>query len=57
MDDHSTPYGIQEAHVSTAAPDSIDAAALVHAQTHLKRSAISHYHIRATDQTLSLIHI
>src|SRR6266571_825948 len=43
---------IQETHVSTAAPGSIDAAALAHAQTHLTRSTISHYHVPATDQTV-----
>src|SRR5262245_36641287 len=52
MGDHSTSYGLQETRVSTAAPDSIDAAALVHAQTHLQRSTISHYHLPATDQTV-----
>src|SRR6266849_7829606 len=43
---------IQETRVSTAALGSIDAAALAHAQTHLKRSTISHYHVPATDQTV-----
>jgi len=52
MDDHTTLYGIQEARVSTAAPGSIDATALAHAQTHLQRSTISHYHLPATDQTV-----
>jgi acetamidase/formamidase len=43
---------IQETRISTAALGSIDAAALAHAQTHLKRSTISHYRVPATDQTV-----
>ena len=52
MESHSTPYGIQEVRVSTAAPGSIDANALAHVQPHLTRSTLSHYHLPATDQTV-----
>src|SRR6516225_384266 len=50
--DPSPHHCIQATRVSTAAPGSPDTAALTHAQTHLKRPTISHYHVPATDQTV-----
>lgn len=50
--DPSRRFCIQETRVSTAVPGSIDAGALAHAQTHLQRSTISHYHVPATAQTV-----